>query len=84
MIYFRPKEYIVADLGCGDGRLAKSVPQKVHSFDLVSSDPLITACDMSHTPLLASQVNIVVFCLSLMGTNLKDYIIEANRILKTG
>lgn len=80
----RPKEYVIADLGCGDGRLSKSVPQKVHSFDLVSLDPSIQACDMSHTPLLASQCNVVVFCLSLMGTNLMDYIMEANRILKNG
>lgn len=54
------------------------------SFDLISLDPCVQACDMSHTPLLTGQVNVVVFCLSLMGTNLKDYIIEANRVLKPG
>lgn len=83
-INFRSKNYIIADLGCGDARLAQSVTQKVHSFDLVSLNPNVTACDMSHTPLLTANVDVAVFCLSLMGTNLKDYIIEANRILKIG
>ncbi|XP_078051703.1 ribosomal RNA-processing protein 8 [Augochlora pura] len=77
-----PKDYIIADFGCGEARLSASVPQKVHSFDFVSLNENVTACDMAHTPLLASSVQVVVFCLSLMGTNLKDYIIEANRILK--
>lgn len=32
----------------GDARLAKSVKNKVHSFDLVSHDPSVIACDMSN------------------------------------
>ncbi|XP_043584438.1 ribosomal RNA-processing protein 8 [Bombus pyrosoma] len=79
-----PKEYIVADFGCGEARLATEVPHKVHSFDFVSLNENVTACDVAHTNLLTSSVNVVVFCLSLMGTNLKDYIIEANRVLKKG
>ncbi|XP_068988086.1 uncharacterized protein [Bombus flavifrons] len=79
-----PKEYIVADFGCGEARLATVVPHKVHSFDFVSLNENVTACDVAHTNLLASSVNVVVFCLSLMGTNLKDYIVEANRVLKKG
>ncbi|MCL4146318.1 UNVERIFIED_CONTAM: hypothetical protein GTU68_045520 [Idotea baltica] len=79
----KPKNWVVADFGCGEAVLAKSINQhKVHSFDLVSSDPLVTQCDMAHTPLEAESVNVAVFCLSLMGTNLKDYILEANRILE--
>ena len=77
-----PKEYVVADFGCGEARLAASVTHKVHSFDFVSLNDNVTACDMAHTPLLTNGVHVVVFCLSLMGTNLKDYIIEANRVLK--
>lgn len=71
-------------MGCGEAKLSKSVPQKVHSFDLVSSDPNVIACDMSRTGLKNESVDIVVFCLSLMGTNLTDYLKEANRILKHG
>lgn len=77
-----PKDYIIADFGCGEAKLADSVPQKVHSFDLVAMNDKVTACDMAHTPLLTSGVNVIVFCLSLMGTNLADYLLEANRVLK--
>ena len=35
--------YIVS----GDGRLAKNVKNKVFSFDLVSNDPSVIACDIS-------------------------------------
>ncbi len=38
----------------------------------------------SSTPLDDSSVDIAVFCLSLMGTNLRDYLREANRVLKEG
>jgi ribosomal RNA-processing protein 8 len=84
IISSRPKNHVIADLGCGDGRLAKSVPHKVYSFDLVALDPTINVCDMANTPLQPEQIDCVVFCLSLMGTNSKDYIVEANRILKNG
>ncbi|KAM7267439.1 hypothetical protein ACFE04_009605 [Oxalis oulophora] len=73
---------VVADFGCGDGRLAKNVKNKVHSFDLVSRDPSIIACDMSNTPLDTSSVDVAVFCLSLMGTNVPSYLQEAHRVLK--
>lgn len=77
-----PENHIIADFGCGEALLATSVPQKVHSFDLVSVNERVQACDMAHTPLLTNSVHVVVFCLSLMGTNLGDYITEANRVLK--
>lgn len=78
------KNLIVADMGCGDARLAQSITNKVHSFDLVSRSPLVTACDIAHVPLSNESVDLVVFCLSLMGTNVGEFIIEAHRILKTG
>ncbi|TRY73005.1 hypothetical protein TCAL_09113 [Tigriopus californicus] len=75
---------VIADFGCGEARLAKALSTfVVHSFDLVATDPCVTACDMAHTPLGSNSVDIAVFCLSLMGTNLKDYLKEANRVLKT-
>lgn len=78
----RPTDNVIADFGCGEARLASSVPHKVHSFDFIALNDNVKACDMAHTPLLANSVHAVVFCLSLMGTNLEDYIIEANRVLK--
>jgi len=79
-----PTNVIVADFGCGDAELSKSVKQKVHSFDLVAVNDSVTACDMAHVPLGKNCVDVAVFCLSLMGTNLADYLIEANRVLKVG
>lgn len=75
----------MADMGCGEATLGQHVPQScVHSLDLVATNPRVTACDMAHTPLATASVDVVVFCLSLMGTNLKDFMVEANRVLREG
>jgi len=76
-----PKSVKVADMGCGDAKIAQSVEQKVHSFDLVSNNKWVTACDIAKVPLKNDSVDVVIFCLSLMGTNLVDFINEAHRIL---
>ena len=56
---------------------------KVHSFDLVSGgNPLITACDMANVPLPDNCVDVAVFSLALMGTNVADFIREAHRIMR--
>lgn len=69
-------------MGCGDARLSQSVAQKVYSIDLVSSVEGVIQSDMAKTPIESASAQVVVYCLSLMGTNLKDFFIEANRILK--
>lgn len=38
---------VVADLGCGEAKIAKTVPHKVYSFDLVAANESVTACDIS-------------------------------------
>lgn len=73
---------IIADLGAGDAELAESVTNKVHSFDLVSKNSRVVAADIAQLPLGDCSVDIVVFCLSLMGTNIGDFLKEAIRILK--
>jgi ribosomal RNA-processing protein 8 len=91
----KPQEVVVADFGCGDAELAQKLLEEasalsglhvqVHSFDLVAAGPnaeLITACDIMQTPLSDRSVDVGVFCLSLMGTNLADFIREAHRVLK--
>lgn len=69
-------------MGCGEARLSSSVVQKVYSIDLVSNVEGVIESDMAKTPLETKSAHAVVYCLSLMGTNLKDFFIEANRILK--
>ncbi|EEB14057.1 Cerebral protein, putative [Pediculus humanus corporis] len=79
------KKLIIGDFGCGDAKIAKTFSElTVHSFDLVSLDPCVTVCDMASTPLSDEVLDIAVFCLSLMGTNFSEYLVEANRVLKVG
>nr|XP_009680678.1 PREDICTED: ribosomal RNA-processing protein 8 [Struthio camelus australis] len=80
----RPASLVVADFGCGDCKIANSIRNKVHSFDLVALSPLVTVCDMAKVPLAAESVDVAVFCLALMGTNLQEILEEANRVLKQG
>ncbi len=69
-------------MGCGEAYLAQNLSQKIHSFDLVKYNDFITKCDVKNVPLEDISVDIVVFCLSLMGTNFVDFVTEARRILK--
>ncbi|NXX20839.1 RRP8 protein, partial [Podargus strigoides] len=80
----RPASLVVADFGCGDCTLASSVKNKVHCFDLVALSPRVTVCDMAQVPLADGSVDVAVFCLALMGTNLREILGEANRVLKPG
>jgi len=82
----KDKRLVVADFGCGDAELSLTVSKQhiVHSFDLVAPNERVTACDMAHVPLEDGVVDVAVFCLSLMGTNLRDFIAEAFRVLKPG
>eukprot|EP00117_Sycon_ciliatum_P036601 scpid43478/ scgid27528/ Ribosomal RNA-processing protein 8 len=79
----KPSSWTVADLGCGEAKIGRTAQQTVHSFDLVAANDYVTACDMAHVPLDNNSVDVVVFCLSLMGTNLNDFVKEARRILRS-
>lgn len=84
-------EIVIADFGCGDAKLAEELllreniknSIKIHSFDLCSGgNENITECDIANVPLSKKSVNIGIFCLALMGTNIADFIREAHRVLK--
>merc|ERR1712029_1212574 len=75
---------VIADFGCGEARLARSVENEVSSFDLVAANERVVACDMANVPLPDTSVDVAVFCLSLMGTNIRDYLFEASRVMKFG
>ncbi|KAM7399086.1 hypothetical protein PAMP_018378 [Pampus punctatissimus] len=47
-IQHRPASQVVADFGCGDCKIARSVKNKVHSFDLAAACDLVTVCDMAN------------------------------------
>jgi len=82
------QECTIADLGCGDARLAEALQKdgkklrvNVKSYDLQSPSPLVTKADIANLPLADGSINVAVFCLALMGTNWVDFIEEAYRIL---
>jgi ribosomal RNA-processing protein 8 len=80
----RVRPLMVADFGCGEARLAMSVGDRhrIHSFDLIAINDYVTACDMAHVPLENCSMDVVIFCLSLMGVNFMEYLREAHRVLK--
>ncbi|KAI0888822.1 methyltransferase-domain-containing protein [Annulohypoxylon maeteangense] len=78
----------IADLGCGDAKLAsalqsscKKLRLSILSYDLQSPSALVTKADIANLPLPDGGVDVVVFCLALMGTNWLDFVEEAYRIL---
>ncbi|KAI1755217.1 methyltransferase-domain-containing protein [Xylaria castorea] len=78
----------IADLGCGDAKLAitlqsekKKLNLNILSYDLQSPSPLVTKADIANLPLADGSVDVVIFCLALMGTNWVSFIEEAYRIL---
>jgi ribosomal RNA-processing protein 8 len=80
----KPKDWMVVDLGCGDAELSVKAPQHdVRNFDLSSSSPRVTVCNIASLPLADSSVNVAVFCLSLMGVDYGTFIEEACRVLKS-
>jgi len=62
--------------------LSKEITNKVHAFDHISIDETVTACDISNVPLEDNVLDVVVFSLSLMGTNYRDYLVEGHRTLR--
>lgn len=84
------KTTTIADLGCGDAKLAAALePVKaklrvdVKSFDLqTGGSPLVTRADVANLPLADGSVDVAIFCLALMGTNWLDFVEEAYRVLR--
>jgi ribosomal RNA-processing protein 8 len=85
----------IADLGCGKGQLAASLLEPppnpplakrkrlvIRSYDLASTSPHVTACDIRELPLQDGSVDVAIFCLALMGTNWIEFIEEAYRVLR--
>ncbi|KAI5788324.1 methyltransferase-domain-containing protein [Geopyxis carbonaria] len=64
-----------------DGK-GKGAQIKVLSYDLQASTPDVTVADIASLPLAPESVDVVIFCLALMGTNFLSFIDEAHRILR--
>ena len=88
---------VVVDMGCGEAKLAQFLyggqfgdraevekQLQILSLDLVARNEYITAANIADTKLPAYSTDIVIFCLSLMGTDYVRFLVEANRLLKSG
>jgi SAM-dependent methyltransferase len=75
---------VIGDFGCGEATLAGALKDQhvVHSFDHVAITEEVVACDMAHVPLDDETLDAAVFSLSLMGSNVAEYLREAHRTLK--
>jgi hypothetical protein len=80
------KKHKVVDFGCGENLFKNCIPNEVISFDHISIDESVISCDMSDVSdyLDDESVDVCVFSLALWGTNYKDYIKEAYRVLNWG
>ena len=80
----------IADLGCGDAKLAASLAASqrklrlaILSYDLQSEAAAhVTRADIADLPRADASVDVAVFCLALMGTNWPDFVEEAYRVLR--
>jgi len=82
------RKKVVVDMGCGKARIHQAFKDNprftFHNFDHIACNELVTAKDMKNTELDDYSVDIVIFSLSMWGSNCKEYITEAHKILDSG
>lgn len=78
---------MVADLGCGFAEINKHFKDNArfvfHNFDHHSENDLVVSRDIKDTQLDDYSVDIAILSLAMWGSNCKEYISEAYRILDT-
>ena len=79
---------LVVDLGCGKAQISHYFKTdsrfKFINYDHIASNDTIISCDISNTPLEDDTVEICILSLAMWGSNCREYIMEANRILESG
>ena len=78
----------VVDMGCGEGQISRHFNNDSRfefiNYDHISdNNDLIIECDISNVPKENDTVEIVILSLAMWGSNCKDYIKEASRILES-
>ncbi len=73
-LYSSPEDIIVADLGCGEAKIAQSVKQKVFSFDLIAKNDFVVAAEISKVKhyLILKQLFIFFLLVSSLIKDVKD------------
>ena len=81
------RQKIVVDMGCGKGHIAEHFKNdnrfQFLNYDHVSSQDTIISCDISNLPLEDDSVEICILSLAMWGSNCREYILEAHRVLET-
>jgi len=82
------KKKIVADLGCGFAEINQHFQDnsrfEFHNFDHISDNNMVVSRDIKNTGLEDYSVDIAILSLAMWGSNCKEYLKEAYRILDTG
>ena len=81
------RNHKVVDFGCGENKFKDCIPNNtVISFDHVAFDDSVIGCDIRDVSehLSDESVDVAVFSLALWGTNFREYIKEAYRVLNFG
>jgi superfamily II DNA or RNA helicase len=76
----------IGDFGCGTAKIMEEIGfERVISFDHIAINDKVIVCDMRSVSQYVDDksLDVVIFSLSLMGKNWRDYIIEAKRCLST-
>ena len=77
----------VVDMGCGKAQIAEHFDNDSKynfiNYDHIKSNEIITCCDISQTPEEDDSVEICILSLAMWGSNCKEYIQEAYRILES-
>ena len=77
----------IVDLGCGTAQIAHHFcgdPRyQFINYDHVAINDSVIVADISALPLEDDSMDIAVLCLAMWGSNCKDYVSEANRVLET-
>ena len=79
---------IVVDMGCGKGHISQHYMNdtrfQFYNYDHISSNETIIPCDISTLPLEDDSVEICILSLVMWGSNCKEYIGQAHRVLESG
>jgi ribosomal RNA-processing protein 8 len=84
MVGKMPPGTVCGDFGCGNAHIARTVRQKVYSFDLRKTNEWVTVANSASVPLQDASLDVAIFCLGLMGTDFESFLVEARRVLKRG
>ena len=77
----------IVDMGCGKAFISKHFENDIRfefiNYDHISINDKIISCDISKLPLEDDSIEICILCLSMWGSNCKEYLKEAQRVLET-